>query len=414
MDVARVWAGHPLRFALLTHADQQYVSYYDAQRQLKVAQRTLGSHQWRFTSLPVSVGWDSHNYVVMAVDADGQIHLAANMHVVPLIYFRTTIRGDASTLVRHRHMVGDHEDACTYPRFLKNVDGKLVFFYRDGSSGDGADIGNVYDESARKWLRLLAVPLLDGRHHRPPMSAYSAPPKLGPDGYFHLVWVWRDTPDARTNHTLSYARSKDLVRWETSAGDILKLPIIPGTGEIVDPVTCGSGIMNGNVHVGFDRHNRAVISYHKDDTDHRTQIFNARREKGRWRHYQTSHWDYRWEIGGYGSLIPEIRVFPVHLAAAGALYQEYWHLKYGAGVWKLDESEFRVLSNVPTLQALCELDTVQSDFPNMVVHWANDLGIPQKGEKYLLRWETLPPNKDQPRTEPLPAPTMLQLVRLRD
>jgi len=39
--------------------------------------------------LPTTLGWDSHNYVTMAVDARISPRLG-NMHGVPLIYFRTS------------------------------------------------------------------------------------------------------------------------------------------------------------------------------------------------------------------------------------------------------------------------------------------------------------------------------------
>jgi len=57
------------------------------------------------------------------------------------------------------------------------------------------------------------------------MNAYCSRPALGPDGRFHMTWVWRDTPDCATNHDLSYARSADLVHWETGGGEPLKLPL---------------------------------------------------------------------------------------------------------------------------------------------------------------------------------------------
>ena len=45
-------------------------------------------------------------------------------------------------------MVGDREVSCTYPRFIRGPAGELIFAYRDGRSGNGADIYNVYDVPA--------------------------------------------------------------------------------------------------------------------------------------------------------------------------------------------------------------------------------------------------------------------------
>src|SRR5690606_21597784 len=100
-------------------------------------------------------------------------------------------------------------------------------------------------------------------------------PHRGPDGRYHMCWVWRDTPDCATNHSLSYAVSADLVNWERSDGTPIPLPITFATGEIVDPVPPGGGLINGNARLGFDGEGRPVISYHKHDDNGHTNIFAA-------------------------------------------------------------------------------------------------------------------------------------------
>src|SRR5262249_26296289 len=156
---------------------------------------TLGATTWTSTTLPTVVGWDSHNYVTMAVDADGFIHVSGNMHNVPLIYFRSTRAMDVTSLVRVTSMVGSNETSATYPQFFQGPTGILVFAYGDGGSGNGNYIFNSYSRATQTWSRLLASPLIDGQGLR---SAYPVGPILGPDGWYHLVWTWRDTPDAST------------------------------------------------------------------------------------------------------------------------------------------------------------------------------------------------------------------------
>ena len=51
VDVAPVWSGHPVRFALLTEGERQFVAFYDAHRQMTVAARWLTSAQWQFVKL---------------------------------------------------------------------------------------------------------------------------------------------------------------------------------------------------------------------------------------------------------------------------------------------------------------------------------------------------------------------------
>ena len=168
------------------------------------------------------------------------------------------------------------------------------------------------------------------------MNAYFVGPEQDKAGMFHVCWVWRNTPNCATNHDLCYARSKDLVHWETSDGRPLSLPITLATAEIVDPVPPGGGMLNGNTKLGFDPEGRPVISYHKFDAQGKTQLYNARREDGGWRIYQTSDWDYRWEFQGGGTIRFEIGFGPVVMGPDESLTQTWHHVKHGSGNWKLD------------------------------------------------------------------------------
>src|SRR5690606_20166752 len=108
------------------------------------------------------LGWDSHNYLTLGIDKKGYLHLAGNMHVHPLTYFKSTAPQDISTLKQVREMVGTEEDRCTYPKFMNTKEGELIFHYRDGGSGDGNEIYNVYSCQTGEWSRLLDSPLTDG------------------------------------------------------------------------------------------------------------------------------------------------------------------------------------------------------------------------------------------------------------
>ena len=191
-------------------------------------------------------------------------------------------------------MVGKNEDRCTYPVFMQGQQGELVFYFRDGRSGNGVNYYNRYDEAARSWSRLVDAPILDGMDA---MNAYARKPELGPDGFFHMVWMWRDTPDCATNHDISYARSRDLVRWEAGDGTPLELPItIEDRMTIVDPSPPGGGLINMCQSLGFDAQYRSIVSYHKHDADGHTQAYAARLEDGAWTTHQLSDWDYHWTV----------------------------------------------------------------------------------------------------------------------
>lgn len=411
VEVDRVWAGHPVGFALLTGKGTQYVAYYNATRDMVVASRKPGSSEWVRQVLPSRVGWDSHNYIAMALDDEGQLHVSGNMHGHPLVYFRTKTARDVTSLEQVRSMVGTEEGRCTYPRFFRGPKEELIFTYRDGGSGDGNQIYNVYEGGGR-WRRLLDRPLTEGEGER---NAYISGPVRGPDGYFHMLWVWRETPDAATNHSPTYARSRDLVNWEKGDGTPLPLPVTLKGGDVIDAVPVKGGIINGNTVIGFDSRNRVVLGYHKYDADGRTQIYNARLEDGRWRVYQTSDWDWRWEFGGGGSIPFEVGLGPVTVQD-GALTQSYRNAKHGSGVWKLDEATLKPIGQVAQRPRLPgDLGKVEQAFEGLGVKWQEDAGgSGEKGARYVLRWETLGVNRDRPREGKLPEPSVLRVYKLVD
>jgi len=414
LDISRVPAGFGVGFCLLTHGQDQYVAYYDEQHRMTVASRRLDSKTWKYQILPSKIGWDSHNSVTMAIDDDGYIHLAGNMHCVPLIYFRTSKPGDIASFERITSMTGKNEKRCTYPKFMRGGAGEFIFHYRDGGSGNGNEIYNVYDRKTKTWRKLLDKPLTDGRGK---MNAYMHGPKLGPDGYFHMTWMWRDTPDCRTNHDISYARTKDLTHWETIAGKPITLPIALDRtkGVIIDPVPSGGGIINVTGWAGFDSKKRVVVSYHKFDAAGKIQAYVARFIGGKWKISCVSDWDYRWEFQGNGSIGVEIRVGAVIPGGAGKLHLPFRHVKHGSGVLVIDEETLKPLGVAKPLKRLvpAEIRKRESKFKGIGVRTAGDIGNPgQAGVRYMLRWETLGRNRDRKPKGPLPEPSMLRLIKI--
>ncbi len=412
LDVAPVWAGQPLGFALLTHGDQQYVAYYSADRHMTVAQRTLGVREWHYTILPTVAGWDSHNYVTMALDRNGYLHVSGNMHATPLIYFRSTQAGDVASLVRVPEMTGYNESRVTYPFFLKAPDGALLFEYRSGRSGAGDTFWNRYDEQTETWSTINDQPLFEGGSAR---NAYPIEPVYGPDGWYHQVWVWRESPMAETNHDLSYARSRDMIHWETAGGAPLKLPLTLSTpGLIVDPSPQGGGLLNGTQTVGFDGNGKLVIAYLKYDEKGNTQLYFARSRKGRWSIVQASNWAYRWDFHGGGSL-PQGDVW-ISLGSLstvkGKLGLMVSHSKYGSGFWEVNPKTMRLVGDpIPVSDETPGKEYAPAPGSGLIQHRAHDLGgAAAGGVSYVLTWNTLDANRDQPRQEGAPPPTMLHLL----
>ncbi|MCP4203680.1 MAG: hypothetical protein GY769_17320 [bacterium] len=404
VDVAPVWSGHPVHFALETAGRWQYVAFYDPQRRMTVAQRSLDSADWSFQRLPSVVGWDSHNYLAMAVDLAGFIHVSGNMHGDRLVYFRSTAAHDISSF-ETPGMVGELEKRVSYPRFIHGAEDELYFQYRDGKSGNGTQILNAYDVDSRRWRRHLSEPLLDGEESE---SAYSVGPVKGPDGYFHLVWLWRESPDGATNHDLSYARSRDLIHWETASGKRLDLPIRPGVEEaLVDPVRSGGGLAGVAFGVGWDARHRPIVTYSKYDAAGKSQAYNSRWAGNGWEVARASDWTYRWDLARTGTLQEATVVRPPTIDEHGNLTQEFRHVEQGAGIWVLDEDTLTPVVTLPIPDGLRLLNEPESPVPGMEVReFIHD----RRGE-YFLRWETLPVNRDRPRDPPHPEPSRLRVYR---
>lgn len=413
--IGEVVADFPVGFCLLSAGERQYVAYYDAQRRMTVASRAIASDEWRYQVLPSEVAWDSHNYVTMAVDADGHLHVSGNMHAVPLVYFRTRVAGDIASL-EAVDMVGTLEQRVTYPKFLKGGDGRLIFTYRHGGSGNGIQIYNQYDPSTLRWSRFLDRPLLDGKGET---NAYASTPSLGPDGRYHMAWVWRDTPDCATNHHLSYARSSDLKRWESAGGKQVDLPITLDQKNLwVDPVPSGGGIINGGFRLRFDARQRPMIAYHKSDAAGNMQLYITRFEDGEWRRRQVSTWEKPVLFSGNGSMgFIGIGIRDFDRVAEGVLRLSYRHRDYGVGEFQLDEITLEPLAEKVAVRPGLpkSLERRQGGVAAMQIMRARDEGVAaDSGRRYLLQWEAMPPNRDQAQERVGPSTLMLHELRVVD
>jgi hypothetical protein len=428
IEIGKTFAATQIAPTLLTHDTMQYVAYYDENQQVTIAQRHLGANEWNHRKLPQNANWNNHVGVNgLIIDKEGYLHLSGNMHARPLVYWRTDVPYHCLTLaergLKHidtlkpiNHMVGSQENRVTYERFSFLPDGRLVFQYRDGGSGNGSEIYNVWIPAEKRWERLRDVPLFDGRGL---MNAYGTSARRGPDGYFHLLYMWRNTSDARTNHTISHARSRDMLAWETITGERIDLPLTSETpGTAIDPVAPMKGLVNMGFSLGFDAELRPIASYHKYDADGKSQIYNARWETDKWKIYQTSDWDWRWEFGGLGAIQSLVGAGAIQPTEDGFLSQPFWNAHYGNGVWKLDPETLQPIGMLPPrgiafppeLQAQT-MHFAHEDGTKVGVRWAGDRGTSKNG-RYVLRWESLPVNRDLPRSGDLPEPSTLTLYRM--
>jgi hypothetical protein len=267
-------------------------------------------------------------------------------------------------------MISENE-RTDYPTFV-TVDGTIYFSFRDGGSGQGDQHFYRYDDDKRQWTRVLDIPLTDGEGER---SAYiqggaqgGGMPTPGPDGRWHLLWVWRETPDHATNNSLSYARTvgDDLTQWETASGVKVTPPFtIDNTELLVDDAPPGGGLSNPLIRINWDSKHRVVISYHRFDENGASQIYNARFDGDEWMVVPSTQWDYIWgdAYTGTGALniFGHIRMSAIETVGNGELTQF---------VWNRDVEEAIVVLDEETLQPI----RMESPQP---VAWRQELSIPE-------------------------------------
>ena len=422
IKIDKVWAGHPVGFCLLTKGERQYIAYYNGNRNMVVGQRNLDEENFSLHIVPPTyreksggtstvLGWDSHNSVTLGIDKDGFIHLSGNMHGHPLTYFKSTKQSDISTIVQVMEMVGREEKRCTYPRFLYSREGEMIFTYRDGGSGNGNQIYNIYDCQSKTWSRMLDTPLTDGQGL---MNAYISSPTLRSDNWYHTYWVWRDTPDCQTNHDLSYMKSPDLQHWYNAFGKAVELPAtIEKNLLVVDPIPVKGGIINLAAKLCLDAENNPVFAYHKYDSAGNLQFYTAQILEDEWIYKQVTDWDYRWEFKGRGSINSEVILKGFNKREDGFYELDYWHIKYGNGCILLND-QFDSCGTVLKPEPFNTRLKPEGDFPGLMVRISGDIGkSEEEGARYILKWETLDRNRDRPRPEPWPGPSQLYLYKMK-
>lgn len=88
--VAAACADFTVLYCLLTHENHQFAAWYDPEHRLTVGHRQLPDGAWHTVQpegfwLPEReryahiTEFDSHNYLTMAVDSAGYLHLSGNM-----------------------------------------------------------------------------------------------------------------------------------------------------------------------------------------------------------------------------------------------------------------------------------------------------------------------------------------------
>lgn len=302
--------------ALLSADGTQFISYYDPDGYLVVAQREWEDACFDKHRLPVGQATpeflaNPHHFSAMQIDGDGYLHMVFGHHNSPLKYLKSTYPYDASqwNLPATSMTDADEEKKVTYVRFIKLPSGNLLAMYRVGGSGVGYSRLLAYDVKTQRWSVRHSPFVTDQGESSP----YFWRPAVSKDGVIHLLWTWRLAEDAvssvtdRTsdgflNKDIAYAWSDDEGRtWKRSDGSAYTMPIQrrpdgAHTAEVVEPVGVREGFFN---HYGsyVDNSGRPHFVYSRwENPDSKvSQQWHLYRDRGSWHKARITDYGHRVE-----------------------------------------------------------------------------------------------------------------------
>jgi hypothetical protein len=255
--------------ALHTENGQQFIAYYyrhatsttdPNNNRIVIARRHINTNVWQmfFTTFTANAITDGHDVAAFGIDGAGYLHLSWGMHGDAFHYAKTTtpVFGTNAIIFGPDTTMTGRENSVTYPQWLRLPNGDLLYFFREGASGNGDTFLNRYYVASQTWSNVhitasTQLPFLKGTGWNPNYNAYPNMPQLDAEGNFHIVWTWRYQSDSpagesgyQTNHDFDYARSTNGgLTWLRQNGVPYALPISQ-SGENGNPNTTAEKILN--------------------------------------------------------------------------------------------------------------------------------------------------------------------------
>ena len=295
---------------LVTFKGYQYAVYYDSNRNVCLARRSLTGADWdilRFTDYTMP-GSDSHNVVTLGICAtDGTIHLAFDNHADALNY-RVSSTGAATNPdsidwnvnlfgpVLDRFGSAGTPTRFTYPYFFNAPNGNLMLYYREGGSGNGNGMLLEYDGTQSDWTAGLGKFISSEGSYSGNLSSNSQSrnPYLNAIAYagdrIHISWGWRESSGgSQFNHDLCYAYSDDNGRtWFNNDGIQIgttgaSFISVDSPGLVVADIPQNQGLSNQYTHYAYpDGSCHVMVAHNQVGTETRRYHHYWRNAEGIW------------------------------------------------------------------------------------------------------------------------------------
>jgi hypothetical protein len=246
--------------ALTTFKQTQYAAYYDDEQYVVIAKRNIKNTKWEVLRTQYKGdATDAHKSISIMVDGNGYLHLAWGQHNNNINYAKA-LKAGSLAMGDKMKMLGTKENKVSYPEFYKLATGDLLFFYRDGGSGNGNLMINRYNTATKTWVRVQDN-LIDGQGKR---NAY-VQTTVDVNGIIHVSWVWRESPDVASNHDLCYAKSIDGgLTWQKSTGEKYQLPINATNAEYALKIPQNSELINQTSMFADENGNPFIATYWRE------------------------------------------------------------------------------------------------------------------------------------------------------
>ncbi|WP_037519123.1 BNR repeat-containing protein [Sphingobium yanoikuyae] len=409
IQIGQTWSGVQTQIgAAMSSQGIIYALYYDPDRYITLTSYNGQTNQicrrrlaFRFN------GWDAHNSLTLAISNDGVIHATGNMHASPLIY----ARGTSLATIKPATMTGTNEQHVTYPQFLLDSAGNLLFRYRDGRSGNGIWRMNRWTNGRWSALPPLFVDQDGGR----PTSAYPTAFTIDADGLFHVAIVWRRTADVASNYAVTYAKTRDFQTWLVN-GHSIKGPLTPDNMEIIDTPGEGAGLVN-NAALEISSTGQPLILFTKYAADGANAIYLATRTASGWKYRSLAEARKRTELTGGGS-IPDMPRGSFGKDKTGSMEAR---ISFGSGDTHAVALDLRPFEAITATGGKAAISTIpipagmaDSQQASAIIR-KNGVASPVYGQ---LRWFGQKPNRDHPyqcnatapkACNPPPSPLLLYL-----
>ncbi|MFA6087710.1 BNR repeat-containing protein [Mucilaginibacter sp.] len=297
------WAGNSVNVvifrknSLVTFKDTQFTAYYDQNQVMVLAKRAVNATRWQVVKTSYKGdATDAHKSISIMCDGQGYLHVAWGLHNQPLNYARSVMPGSLQ-LTEKMPMLDKNEERVTYPEFYRLPGGDLLFFYRDGKSGNGNLVLNKYSASQKKWKRVLSN-LIDGEGRR---NAYWQL-CIDKKGVINISWVWRESPNVASNHDLCYARSADGgVTWQKSTGESYQLPITESKAEYALHIPQNSELINQTSMTTDNQGRPYIATYWRDSSSTIPQYHLVYKTGGNWQVQSLNSRKLAFSLSGVGT-----------------------------------------------------------------------------------------------------------------